>query len=104
MGDLELAPELIRALLDPDEGVSAEARVSLEVMSRKLEGYGPPRGAAPEQRLAAAKRWRDWFDNVRPPGLEALDDASLLSGLGKLGGSSAPPGSEPAEGQAGGLP
>jgi len=87
MGDLELAPALIRALLDPDEGVSAEARVSLEVMSRKLEGYGPPRGSTPDERLAAAKRWRDWFERVRPPSLEALDDASLVSGVGKIAGS-----------------
>ncbi len=89
MGDLDLAPALIRALLDPDEGVSAEARVSLEVMSRKLEGYGPPRGSTPEERLAAARRWRDWFELVRPPGLEALDDASLLSGVGRVAGSTA---------------
>ena len=87
MSDLELAPDLIRALLDPDEGVSAEARVSLEVLSRKLKGYGPPRGATADEKLAAAKRWRDWFEQVRPPGLEALDDATLLAGAGRAGGA-----------------
>ena len=97
MGDLELAPELIRGLLDPDEGVSTEARVSLEVLSRKLQGYGPPRGATAEQKLAAAKRWRDWFELVRPPGLDALDDASLLSGMGRVGGATEPAAGEPDE-------
>jgi hypothetical protein len=107
MGDLELAPELIRGLLDPDEAVSAEARVSLEVLSRKLKGYGPPRGASAEQKLAAAKRWRDWFELVRPPGLDALDDASLTSGMGRVAGSATPAAADAEEAaatQAGGQP
>ncbi len=76
-GDLDTAPELIRSLLDPVDEVVSEARVGLQVLSRKLDTLGPPRGATAEQKLAAARRWRDWYESVRPPDLEPLDDAFL---------------------------
>lgn len=74
---LDVVPDLILGLLDPDPAVMDEARVSLQVISRKLENYGPPRGASAEQKLEAAKRWREWYETVRPPELEPLD-ISLL--------------------------
>ncbi|GIW88653.1 MAG: hypothetical protein KatS3mg108_2977 [Isosphaeraceae bacterium] len=77
IGDLDSAPDLILALLDPDDAVSVEARVGLELLSRKVQGLGPPRGASPEEKLAAARRWRDWYETIRPPALEPLDDVAL---------------------------
>jgi hypothetical protein len=74
---LDVVPDLILALLDPDPSVVDEARVSLQVISRKLDSLGPPRGASPEQKLEAAKRWRDWYETVRPPELEPLDVATI---------------------------
>jgi hypothetical protein len=75
--DLDVAPLLIRALLDPDEGVVGEARVGLELLSRKVESFGPPRNANAEQKLAAARQWRTWYEENRPPDLDALDDPGL---------------------------
>ena len=49
----------------PDEGVVNEARIGLQLMSRKVEGFGPPDKATPEQKLAAAKRWQAWFQAVK---------------------------------------
>jgi hypothetical protein len=77
MATLDVVPDLILALLDPDPAVVDEARVSLQVISRKLDTYGPPRGASPEQKLEAARRWRDWYETVRPPELEPLDVATI---------------------------
>lgn len=77
MGDLDTAPDLIRSLLDPDMDVGIEARVGLELLSRKIVGLGPPRGATAAERLEAARNWRDWYESVRPPHLEPLDDAIL---------------------------
>ncbi|MEO6810179.1 MAG: HEAT repeat domain-containing protein [Isosphaeraceae bacterium] len=71
--DLDVVPALIAALRDPDEAVVAEARTGLQVISRKLDGYGPPPGASPKQREEAANRWRAWYDSVRPPDLDGPD-------------------------------
>jgi hypothetical protein len=87
LGDLDNAPHLIRRLLDPDEAVVAEARVALEMLSRKLVGFGPPRNATPEQKRAAARRWRDWYESVRPPELEPLDDPELVAEPAEVAGS-----------------
>ncbi len=73
MADLDAAPVLIKALLDSDDGVVTAARVGLEVLSRKLEGFGPAPGANAAERLAAAKRWQQWFETVKPPDLDAPD-------------------------------
>lgn len=77
IGDLDSAPELILALLDRDDAVGVEARVGLELLSRKVKGLGPPRGATPDEKLAAARRWRDWYESIRPPSLEPLDDVAI---------------------------
>ncbi len=65
-GDLSMSLPLAEALRDPDPGVVAEARQSLELLSRKIEGYGPPDGATPEQKEAAIARWKAWFESAKP--------------------------------------
>ena len=70
-GDLSTALPLIEALRDPDEGVAREARQGLQLLSRKIEGYGPPPSATPEQKDAAIDRWRLWYEGVRPPASDA---------------------------------
>jgi hypothetical protein len=71
--DLDVAPLLIRALLDNDDQVVMEARIGLEFLSRKVEGFGPLDKASPEDKLAAARRWRGWFNSIKPPHLDAPD-------------------------------
>lgn len=63
-GDLDAVPPLIAALEDPDGAVVAEARLGLQLLSRKLDGFGPPADATPAQRRDAARRWRAWYDSV----------------------------------------
>ena len=47
-----------------------EARLSLQLLSRKVEGLGPPKGATPEQKgQEAIARWKAWYESVRPSGL-----------------------------------
>lgn len=70
--ELNVAPLLIAALEDPDEGVVAEAREGLQLLSRKIDGFGPPPNATPDQKKAAAGQWRQWFNDTRPP--ELSDD------------------------------
>lgn len=66
--DLEVVPALIDALTDPDESVVDAARVGLQLLSRKIDGLGPPSPSTPEQRAEAAKRWRAWYESIRPLG------------------------------------
>jgi hypothetical protein len=75
-GDLSMALLLIDALRDPDEGVVNEARQSLQLLSRKIDGYGPPPSATLEQKDAAIAQWRSWYESVRPPASDTPDDAS----------------------------
>lgn len=65
-GDLAMVPPLLGALRDPDEAVVVEARLGLQLLSRKIEGFGPAPSATPEQREAAIARWREWFEATRP--------------------------------------
>ncbi len=74
--DMVVAPLLIVALVDPDDEVVAAARLGLQVLSRKIEGLGPPTPSTAEQRRAAAQRWRDWFNAVRPLDLDDPDRPS----------------------------
>jgi HEAT repeat protein len=74
--DMEVAPLLIDALVDPEEEVVAAARLGLQVLSRKIEGLGPPSPSTSEQRRAAAQRWRDWFHAIRPLDLDEPDTPS----------------------------
>lgn len=66
-GDLDVAPDLIAALEDPDDAVIDQARNSLRLLSRKVDGFGPPAGASADQKRAAAEQWRAWYDAIRPP-------------------------------------
>jgi hypothetical protein len=66
MGDLAMMPPLIEALKDNDDGVVTETRLGLQLLSRKLDGFGPPEPSTPEQRVAAAKAWKTWYEAVRP--------------------------------------
>jgi len=76
--DLRLAPALIEALNDPDLDVSVEARNALCPLSRRPLVFGlpdAPAGAndAPaddatiqEWKAEAVKRWKAWYQSVRP--------------------------------------
>lgn len=87
--DLDVIPDLISVLTDADDGVVSSAKIGLQLLSRKIDGFGPAPGATPEQKEAAAAKWREWFDSVRPPALDGRDDLAEsplrvdLSNLGK---------------------
>lgn len=67
-GDLAMVPLLADALRDGDPAVVREARRGLQLLSRKLDGFGPADGATPERRDEAAKAWKAWYESVRPLG------------------------------------
>jgi len=69
VGELDFVPNLIAALEDPDDDVVATARIGLELISRKLAGFGPPRGADAELKAEAAQKWQAWYESIRPPEL-----------------------------------
>ncbi len=73
-GDLDVVPALIDALTDPDESVVSIAREGLQLLSRKVEGLGPPSQSTPEQRKEAAAKWRSWYLGIRPLDLEGQDE------------------------------
>lgn len=74
LGELDVAPALINALEDPDEQVVETARLGLQLLSRKIVGLGPPSPSTPEERRAAAARWRAWYETIRPLELEGQGD------------------------------
>jgi hypothetical protein len=69
-GDLDAVPPLTDALTDPDQEVVDMARLGLQLLSRKVESLGPPSPSTPEQRHEAARRWRAWYQTVRPLDVE----------------------------------
>jgi hypothetical protein len=69
-GDLDVVPVLIDALTDPDQDVVDTARLGLQLLSRKMESLGPPSPSTPDQRAEAARRWRGWYQAIRPLGEE----------------------------------
>ena len=73
-GDMDVVPQLISMLTDPDEDVVDAARQGLQVISRKIDGLGPPSPSTPEQRKEAAARWRDWYHAIQPLDLDDSDD------------------------------
>jgi hypothetical protein len=77
-GDLDAVPDLITALVDEDSNVVDTARQGLQLLSRKLEGFGPPPGATEAQRAEAAARWRAWYQRTRPLNLQGQDDDADL--------------------------
>ncbi|WP_165219304.1 HEAT repeat domain-containing protein [Aquisphaera insulae] len=73
-GDLDVAPDLIEAVRDPDESVVVAARLGLQILSRKIDGLGPPSPSTPEEREQAARAWKAWYDAIRPLGGATDDD------------------------------
>jgi hypothetical protein len=75
-GDLDVVPALLGAMLEPnqDEDVVAAIRLGLQILSRKVQGMGPPSPSSREERVAAAQRWREWYQAIRPLDLEGQDD------------------------------
>jgi hypothetical protein len=78
-GDLDVVPDLIAALVDDDTAVVDTARVGLQLLSRRLEGLGPPATSTPAQRQEAARRWREWYGRTRPLNLQGQDDPEASS-------------------------
>jgi hypothetical protein len=68
--DMDVVPMLIDRLNDPVEDVMTEAKLSLQFLSRKIDGYGPPIAPTPEQRAEAIRQWKIWFAETRPPELD----------------------------------
>jgi hypothetical protein len=66
--ELDVVPELIYALSDPDSVVCRTAETSLRLLSRQLDRYHLPKeGAISEQdRIIAKREWRSWFLSMRP--------------------------------------
>jgi len=83
-GDLEVVPDLIGALVDGDPSVVDTARQGLQLLSRKLTGMGPPAGSTPEQREEAARRWREWYNRIRPLDLGGQDERPEAAGPGGI--------------------
>ena len=77
-GDLDVIPRLIDVLVTPneDDEVVGAARRGLLLLSRKVEGYGPISPSTPEQRQAAAQKWREWFESIRPLDLDDHSDGA----------------------------
>ncbi len=75
--DLDVIPLLIETLgaANEDEEVVGAARLGLQLLSRKIDGIGPPTPSTPEQRSAAAQKWRDWYNTIRPLDLDDHDEA-----------------------------
>jgi hypothetical protein len=78
MDELDVVPALIEALVDAEENVVTAAKLGLQLLSRKIDGLGPPSPSTPEQRQEAAKRWRAWYDSIRPLEAEGEGDQSPL--------------------------
>jgi hypothetical protein len=77
-GDLDVVPQLIDALVTPGESeeVVVASRLGLELLSRKINGLGPPKPSNAEERKAAAQRWREWFEAIRPLDLDDHDEGT----------------------------
>ncbi len=97
-GDMDVVPALIDALRDADEEVIGSARLGLQVLSRKIEGLGPPSPSTPEERIAAAERWRNWYNAVRPLDLDEDDQPPAPPQRPASSGVSAAPADGPSSG------
>ena len=69
-GDLAMVPMLAESLKDADPMVVREARAGLRLLSRKIDGFGPPDNASAAQRDEAAKAWKAWYETARPLGAD----------------------------------
>ena len=77
-GDLDVVPDLIGALTDREESVVVAARTGLQLLSRKIDGYGPADPSATEERKKAAEAWQHWYELIRPLGKGADGDTARL--------------------------
>jgi hypothetical protein len=82
-GDLDVVPDLIRALVDDDSRVVNTARLGLQLVSRKVDGLGPPAESTPAERQEAAQRWRQWYARTRPLDLQGQDDSDAAAADGR---------------------
>jgi hypothetical protein len=94
--DLDVVPLLIDVVGDPgeDDVVVGAARLGLQLMSRKIGGMGPPAGSTPEQRTVAARKWREWYNAIRP--LDLDDDDELPSAPSRAAAPAPAPAGAPA--------
>ena len=74
-GDLDVVPDLIGALTDREESVVVAARTGLQLLSRKIDGYGPTNPSSADERKKAAETWQHWYELIRPLG-KGFDDAT----------------------------
>ena len=66
--ELDNVPALIYALTDPNHDVARSARDGLRFISRKFQGLGMPDNPTPDQKRAAAEKWKKWYLSIRPDG------------------------------------
>jgi hypothetical protein len=94
-GDLAVAPLLIDVLASPncDQDVVTAARLGLQLLSRKIDGFGPSGASTPEERRAAAQKWRQWYEAIRPLDIEDQEEHS--SAVARPAVAAAPAGSDP---------
>ncbi len=91
---MDVVPPLIEVLMDPDDDVVNSARLGLQILSRKIEGPGPPSPSTPEERRAAVDKWREWFNAIRPLDLDDDDNpVPRPPGTGAASAAGSPPGS-----------
>ncbi len=74
MAELDVVPDLIKAIEDPEENVVSAAALGLQLLSRKIDGLGPASPSTPEQRKEAAMAWRAWYEAIRPLDADADDE------------------------------
>ena len=63
-----------------DPAVMEEAKRGLH-SSRKIEGYGPPLNATLDQRKESMRKWREWYEAVRPVDLAGQDNLDEIAPL-----------------------
>jgi hypothetical protein len=89
-GELDVVPDLIESVTDGDDQVVSTARTGLQLISRKLDGLGPPEPSNPEQRKDAALKWRQWFSAIRPLDLSDPEDVPAATGASAAGAKDKP--------------
>jgi hypothetical protein len=97
-GDLDVVPHLINAMVvaNEDEDVVTSIKLGLLLLSRKIQGFGPPTPSSVEQRKIAAQKWQDWYQAIRPLDALAQDEDPVPAAAPSKPAPSAPPsGSSP---------
>jgi HEAT repeat protein len=64
--ELDNVPVFIFALGDPDPRVVRQARDSLRLLSRKINGFGLSDEPTDGAKLEAMERWKQWYLSIRP--------------------------------------